>query len=66
VSTVEEIEKAVQNLSPEQLAAFRVWFAEFDAELWERKIERDAAAGRLDSLITEAREEHQHGRTTEL
>jgi hypothetical protein len=50
VSTVEEIEKAVQNLSPEQLAAFRVWFAEFDVELWERKIEKDAAAGHLDSI----------------
>jgi hypothetical protein len=50
VSTVEEIEKAVQSLAPDQLAAFRAWFADFDAEVWDRKIAKDAAAGRLDSI----------------
>jgi hypothetical protein len=66
VSTVEEIEKAVQSLAPDQLAAFRAWFAEFDADIWDREIERDVAAARLDSLITEAHDEHRQGRTTEL
>ena len=34
---VEEIERAVRKLSPEELAAFRAWFAEFDAEVWDRQ-----------------------------
>jgi hypothetical protein len=54
VSTVEEIEQAVQGLSPEQLAAFRAWFAEFDAAVWDRQIEADVGAGRLDALAEEA------------
>jgi len=31
MNTLQEIERAVSQLSPEDLAAFRVWFAEFDA-----------------------------------
>ncbi len=66
MSTIEEIERAVRKLPPEQLAAFRAWFAEFDAEIWDRRIEDDVAAGRLDSLADEALRDLQEGRTTEL
>jgi hypothetical protein len=66
VSTVEEIEQAVQDLSPEQLAAFRAWFATFDAAIWDRKIEADVAAGRLDALTHEALDDLQQGRCTDL
>lgn len=34
--TLGEIEQAVRQLSSEDLSAFRTWFAEFDAELWDR------------------------------
>lgn len=34
-----EIERAVSQLSEEELAAFRVWFAEFDAAIWDRQFE---------------------------
>lgn len=66
VSTVEEIEQAVQGLSPEQLAAFRAWFAEFDAAVWDRKIESDAGTGRLDALADEALDELRQGRCSDL
>jgi len=66
VSTVEEIERAVRGLSPDQLAAFRAWFAEFDAALWDKQIEADAAAGRLDALADEALEDLRQGRCTDL
>jgi hypothetical protein len=56
MSTVEEIERAVRELPPEELALFRAWFAEFDAGVWDRQIEADVAAGRLDALA-EAGEE---------
>ena len=53
MSTVEEIEAAIQQLSPGEMAAFRAWYAEFDAAAWDRQIAEDEAAGRLDWLISE-------------
>jgi hypothetical protein len=66
VSTVEEIERAVQGLSPEQLAAFRAWFAEFDAAVWDKQLEADVAAGRLDALADEALDDLRQGRCADL
>ncbi|MFP5406846.1 MAG: hypothetical protein ACLGHY_11090 [Gammaproteobacteria bacterium] len=48
------IEKAVEALPPSELAEFRRWFAEFDAAAWDKQIEQDAAAGKLDRLAAEA------------
>jgi hypothetical protein len=65
MGSVKEIEEAVLRLSAAELAAFRAWFAEFDAEAWDRQIEGDVAAGRLDSLADEAIEDLRAGRCTE-
>jgi hypothetical protein len=45
MSNVKEIEEAVRRLGPAELAVFRAWFAEFDAELWDRQLELDVAEG---------------------
>jgi hypothetical protein len=66
VSTIQEIEDAIRQLSCEDLAAFRAWFAEFDAGLWDRQMEKDISAGRLDALAEEALEDLRDGRCTEL
>lgn len=66
MSTVPEIENAVQSLSLDELAAFRAWFAEFDTEAWDRQFEQDVAAGRLGKLAEEARGDLREGRCTEL
>src|SRR5438874_9909717 len=50
LATVREIERAIGKLSPEDLAAFRIWFSKFDAEAWDRSYEEDVTAGRLDWL----------------
>lgn len=42
------------------------WFAEFEARAWDRALEEDAAAGRLDELAEEALRDHRSGDTTEL
>lgn len=65
-SDLQEIEHAVSRLSAEELAAFRVWFAEFDAEIWDRQIEEDVAAGRLDGLAKRALQHLREGRCTDL
>jgi hypothetical protein len=66
MSTVQEIESAVSNLSQDQLAAFRAWFLEFDADAWDRQFEEDAAAGRLGALAEEALRDSREGRCTDL
>jgi hypothetical protein len=65
MSTIEQIEDAVRRLSPAELADFRNWFAEFDGALWDRQIEQDAAAGRLDSLAEEALQDLREGHATD-
>jgi hypothetical protein len=66
MTTVEEIEKAVSKLPSQELAKFRAWFEEFEAARFDRKIERDAKAGRLDKLAREALSEFRKGHAREL
>ena len=63
MSKVKRLERQVQDLSPEELTEFREWFLEFDWQVWDRQIERDAEAGKLDSLAEEALREHAAGKT---
>jgi hypothetical protein len=66
MDSLREVENAVRQLSPEELAAFRAWFARFDAEAWDRQFEEDAAAGRLGQLADEAIQDLRTGRCKDL
>lgn len=66
MNTLQEIEAAVSQLKAEDLAAFRAWFAEFDARAWDLQFEQDVKSGRLDKLAEEALEDLREGRCTEL
>jgi hypothetical protein len=57
---------AVKELFPRELAVFREWFAEFDADAWNRQFEADATAGRLDRLAERAIADYEAGRATGL
>lgn len=63
---LKEIEKAVSQLFPQDLREFRHWFAEFDAEAWDKQFERDVSAGRLDKLAQSALKHLREGNTTKL
>ena len=52
------LEEAVAALDPSALAEFRRWFAEFDAFSWDRQLEADLSAGKLDALLTEAEDDY--------
>jgi hypothetical protein len=39
MSRVEKVESQISELSSAELAAFREWFAEFDASAWDRQFE---------------------------
>lgn len=66
MGNVESIEKAIASLPPADLARFRRWFAEFDAAAWDKQIEMDANAGRLDGLAAEALADYHAGVAREL
>jgi hypothetical protein len=66
MTTLEDIEKAVTQLPADQLAKFRAWFEEFEAARFDRRIERDARAGRLDKLAEQALADFRAGRARDL
>lgn len=66
MSELEQLEERVLQLSTEDLAKFRAWFIEQDHRLWDKQIEADAAAGKLDHLIAEARAEYKDGKAREF
>ncbi|HUM14902.1 MAG TPA: hypothetical protein VL086_04365 [Candidatus Nitrosotalea sp.] len=63
---IEKIEQEVQALSPEELAQFRAWLLEYDWTAWDRQIEHDSQAGRLDDLAAKALRDHAAGRSRPL
>ncbi len=54
MSKIQDIEKEVQGLKPDELSDFRKWFWDFDAEAWDLQFEKDALSGKLDSLAEAA------------
>lgn len=61
-----EIERAIKQLSPEELTKFRQWFVEFDAAAWDAQIEADAVAGKFDALAEEALADYRAGKAREI
>ncbi len=52
--TVTEIESAIEKLPPDEISELSGWFAEFEAQIWDEKIENDLQNGKLRKLIDEA------------
>ena len=66
MSTVQEIETAIQKLKPQEIHKVADWLQELREELWDKQIDADAKAGRLDKLMEEALEDYRAGRTKPL
>jgi hypothetical protein len=66
MTTTEDIERAVEQLPPRELARFRAWFEAFDADRFDAAIERDANAGRLDAFAEEALLAYRAGQSRDL
>jgi len=66
MTTVEELELAVDSLTQEEYSRFRRWFLDRDWKKWDREIEEDAKAGRLDFLLQEAAEAKNRKRLRDL
>ena len=66
MTRVEELELAVAALPETEYDQFRCWFLERDWDKWDRQIEADAQAGKLDFLIQEALQGKRENRLREL
>jgi hypothetical protein len=63
---VKEIESAIANLPPSEIAELAKWFEDFQAQVWDQQIERDLKAGHLDSLLKEAAQDFEDNRCEPL
>jgi hypothetical protein len=66
MSKLDQIEKSVASLSDEELKSFGDWFDKLRWQRWDRQLEEDVRAGKLDSLISSARKEISAGKIKPL
>ncbi|MBV9549246.1 MAG: hypothetical protein JO256_06175 [Alphaproteobacteria bacterium] len=64
--SVEELEKAIVALPAKDRMRLRDWLDELTADEWDRQIEADIKAGKLDALADEAIAEHKAGLSRKL
>jgi hypothetical protein len=63
---IREIEQAIRQLTPKDLARFRRWFEDFDAQNWDKQFEADVEAGKLDKIAEQALHEYHAGKAKGL
>ena len=66
MKTLSQIQQAVLALCEADYTKFRNWFTELDWKKWDKEIESDSEAGKLDFLIAEALEAKRQGTDKEL
>ena len=66
MSTIQEIESAITKLKPEEIRTVGKWLDELREQMWDKQIEADAQAGRLDKLMEEAKRDFEAGRCKPL
>lgn len=59
--SLKQLETAVTGLTPADLAAFARWFEEYLEDEWDRQIEADVAAGKLDKAGRQAEADFEAG-----
>jgi hypothetical protein len=63
---IKQIERAIAELPAKDLAELMSWLEDYHAQVWDKRIEEDLEAGRLDALLAEVDEEYEAGLTQPL
>jgi hypothetical protein len=63
---IKEIESAIAQLPPSELAELAKWFEEFQAKIWDEQLEQDMKTGRLDALLKQAEQDYEQGQCEPL
>ena len=58
---IKQIEKAIAQLPAKDLAELMSWLEDYHAQVWDKRIEEDLDAGRLDALLDEVDQEYEAG-----
>ena len=67
MSTLQEIERAIGALSPQEWEELRLWLDQYDRlQPIDTRIQADLAAGRLDKAIERALDDEKNGRVRPL
>ena len=66
MTKLEKIEESVAALSDAELKRFASWFADYQWERWDRQLEHDVEASKLDKLADQALADFDAGRTRPL
>jgi hypothetical protein len=64
--SLQELETAIKQLPAAELNTFARWFEEYLADAWDRRIEADLQAGRLDEMGRRADADFEAGRCKPL
>ena len=64
--SLEAIEEKIAELDNASFAKLRDWIIEFDHARWDKQIEADSNAGKLDFLIDAALAQHQAGKSRDI
>jgi len=62
MTTLEKLKGEISKLPEAEVAQLRTWLDEIEEQRFDDQIERDAAAGKLDDLIEEAKADYKAGR----
>ena len=66
MSRIDRLKVEIESLPGEEIAELFRWLSEKDWEKWDKEIEADSQAGKLDFLAREARDEKAKGRLKDL
>lgn len=66
MAKVDELKSEIERLPPEQFAELARWLSEKDWERWDKEIEADSVAGKVDFLVREVLEEQSKGTIKDL
>jgi hypothetical protein len=66
MSKIDKLKTEIESLPSEEFAEIFRWLSEKDWERWDKEIDADSQAGRLDFLVREAQEDKAKGNLKDL
>ncbi len=66
MSKIDQLKAEIEKLPTQELGELYRWLSKKDWERWDKEIEADSQAGRLDFLVREAREQKAKGTLKDL
>ena len=66
MSKVDQLKAEIERLPGEEFSELFRWLADKDWERWDKEIEADSRAGRVDFLVREARQQKAKGTLKDL